>query len=85
LFGYEIELHNLLKDPVSIEVQDHVPVSRHEDIKLKILQVEPKPVEHSELNILEWQADIPSEDKKIIQYEFMIEHPRDVRVVGLID
>lgn len=82
-FGYEIELENLLALPVEIEVQDQYPVSRHEEIKVDLQKVEPKPSKVSDLHIMEWHLTLEAGEKKTINIVYDVDHPRGMTVVGL--
>ncbi len=84
-YGYTIELKNLLKTAVQVVVKDHIPVSRHEQIKVKLEDVKPQPAERTELNLLEWQLSLASGVTETIRYEYTVEHPRNLNVVGLLD
>ncbi|MEM7334311.1 MAG: mucoidy inhibitor MuiA family protein [Chloroflexota bacterium] len=82
-FGYEIEVENLLETAVILELQDHIPVSRHEQIKVKLQKANPEPKEVSELNLMEWALPLSNKQKVTISYEFTVEHPRSLQVMGL--
>ena len=84
-YGYKIELQNLLSAAAVVEVHDHIPVSRHEQIKVKLEQATPEPITKSDLNLLEWQMNLPPSAKATLQYVYLVEHPRSLSVVGLID
>ncbi len=84
-FAYKIELKNHLQTGVNVEVRDHFPVSRHEQIKVKLDRVNPEPGEKSELNLLEWHIAITPGANGSIDYEYIIEHPSTLTVVGLKD
>ena len=84
-YGYEIKLENLLPTTARVTVQDQYPVSRHDQIKVRLDRVVPEPVEQSELHILKWQLDLAPAEKKTIRYEYQVEYPRALQVVGLID
>ena len=84
-YGYKIEVQNLLNAAATVEIHDHIPVSRHEQIKVKLEQATPEPAEKSDLNLLEWQMNLPPAGKGTIQYVYLVEHPRSLQVVGLID
>jgi uncharacterized protein (TIGR02231 family) len=84
-YGYKIELQNLLAQEARLEIQDHIPVSRHEDIKVKLESAAPQPAERSDLNILEWRLTLPAGAKQTILYDFLVEHPRSLQIVGLLD
>jgi uncharacterized protein (TIGR02231 family) len=84
-YGYEIKMKNLLPETAIIELQDQIPVSRHEQIKIKLDKVEPEPAEKSDLNIMEWKLSLASDSEQVVRYEYTVEHPRSLRVAGLLD
>ncbi|MBK8901368.1 MAG: mucoidy inhibitor MuiA family protein [Anaerolineaceae bacterium] len=84
-YGYTIEVKNLLPTEATVVVKDHIPVSRHEQIKVKLDSVRPQPAEQTELNLLEWQLTLSGGGKQTIQYEYVVDHPRSLQVVGLLD
>ena len=84
-YGYKIEVRNLLATEVQVEVHDQLPVARHEEIKIKLERMSPEPAERSELNLLEWHLTLLPATQQIIGYEFLVEYPRDKRIVGLVD
>lgn len=84
-YAYDIKIENLMKAPVNVEVQDQIPVSRHEQIKVKLDQVRPEPNDKTDLNILEWKLALEPGEKSTISYEYVIEHPRSMRISGLAE
>ena len=84
-FGYKIEIKNLLKKVAQIEVHDHIPVARHEQIKVKLERAKPEPTEQSDLHLLEWHLSLAAGSSQVIEYEFMVEHPRSLQLIGLPD
>ncbi len=82
-YGYKIELKNLLETAVAVELHDHIPVGRHEQIKIKLENASPEPSEKSDLNLLEWHLSLPAKGETAVQYEYQVEHPRSIQVVGL--
>ncbi|MAT98170.1 MAG: hypothetical protein CL608_13580 [Anaerolineaceae bacterium] len=84
-YGYTIELKNLLKTEAQVVIKDHVPVSRHEQIKVKLEEARPQPTEQTDLNLLEWQLNLDSGAEATVRYEYSVEHPRNLNVVGLLD
>jgi hypothetical protein len=65
-------------------VRDRIPVARDEQIKVKLDSADPKPAEHSELNQLEWALTLDKGAKRVIRFEFSVEHPRQMDVIGLL-
>lgn len=82
-YGYKVVLENLLETAVTVVVQDQIPVSRHEEIKIKLEQVSPAVTEQTELNMLEWRLSLAAKETKTIVYEYAVEHPREMEVMGL--
>ncbi len=82
-FGYEMALQNLLGTAVTVELHDHIPVSRNEQIKVRLESPRPTPTEQSDLNELEWHLTLPAGAKQTVAYEFVVEHPPALRITGL--
>lgn len=83
-YAYEIRLENALPHAVQIEVHDQFPVSRHEEIKVRLESAQPAPDEHSELNLLEWSLRLEPGGKAALRYDFSVEHPPEMTVAGLV-
>ena len=84
-FGYKVEIKNLLSKMAKVEVHDHIPVARHEQIKVKLERAKPEPTEQTDLHLLEWHLSLAAGSSQVIEYEFMVEHPRSLQIVGLSD
>ena len=82
-FGYEIRLENLLGSPARLTVHDQLPVARHEEIKVKLEFIDPKPAEQSELNLLKWELTLASKEKCTLRFDFNVESPQGMEVIGL--
>ncbi|MGF1490880.1 MAG: mucoidy inhibitor MuiA family protein [Microcoleaceae cyanobacterium] len=52
-YAYRILLKNLQNQPRQIKVQEQLPVSRNEQVKIRLLQARPK-IELGEMGLLEW-------------------------------
>ena len=84
-FGYKITLTNLLATPAKITALDQLPVSRDEEIKVKLRDTSPKPSEQNDLNILKWELELKPQEKREITFAFAVEHPREMRLRGITD
>jgi uncharacterized protein (TIGR02231 family) len=84
-YGYESEVRNLSPDKIALEIHDQLPVSRHESIKVKLESADPKPSEQSELNELTWKLTLEPGAKQFARFDFSVEHPRDMNVIGLLE
>jgi len=82
-YGYEITLENLLPAEIKVTLHDHIPVPRHEDIKVKLESAEPKPAQRTELNLLDWELTLAPGEKQVMRFDFTVEHPRGMNLIGL--
>lgn len=83
-FAYEIQLENLKSHAVKIAVQDQIPVSRSENIKVKLRGATPEAVQ-SDLGVLDWTIALNPGEKRAIRFDYGVESPRDTAIVGLTD
>ncbi len=82
-YAYRIEVENYKKKAEKITVIDQIPVSRDERIKVKLVNLSEEPAEETERGILKWKFELESEGKKTIEFEFLVEYPKDMRVPGI--
>jgi len=80
--GYEIHLENLLNSEVNIILQDQIPVSEHEDIKIRLVHIDPKPKNQSELNLIDWELNLQKQAKITIRYAYEVEYPQKMVLSG---
>lgn len=83
-FAYAIEVQNLKPRVVTLSVQDQIPVSRSENIKVRLRSSQPE-TGASELGLLEWQLALQPNEKKTIRFDFGVEAPRETTILGLND
>jgi uncharacterized protein (TIGR02231 family) len=81
--GFEIKLENHLPFPAALTVQDQFPVSRHEEIKVRLESAEPRPTGQSELNLLEWELTLAPQEKRSLRFDFVVEYPVSMEIEGL--
>jgi uncharacterized protein (TIGR02231 family) len=82
-YAYRITVENLLSVRAALSVRDALPVGRHENIDVRLDQAEPKPTEHTDLNLLTWELELAPAEKRQLRYAFTVEHPREMEVAGL--
>ncbi len=82
-YAYRITVHNYAGTMRNVVIRDHLPVSQHERIKVKVQNVLPLPQEHTKLEILVWKFALAASAEQIIDYRFVVEHPQDVVIIGL--
>lgn len=82
-YGYEITLENLLEQPTTLLVRDQFPVGRHEEIKTRLENAEPRPARQNELNQIEWDLPLAVKEKLRLRFDFIVEFPQGMEVTGL--
>lgn len=82
-FGYEITIENLTAGQVAVLLHEQIPLSRHEDIKVRLENAEPRPDEQSELNLLDWELKLAPDEKLSVRYDFGVEAPQGMAISGL--
>jgi len=82
-YGYEITLENLLPAEANVTLHDQIPVPRHEDVKVKLESADPQPTEQTELNLLDWELTLAPGEKRVVRFDFVVEHPPGMSLVGL--
>jgi uncharacterized protein (TIGR02231 family) len=82
-YAYLISVHNYANTPRKVVIRDHLPVSQHERVKVKVQNVLPVPSERTKLELITWKFSLPAGGEQKIEYRFVVEHPQDVRVIGL--
>ena len=83
VYTYTITLTNNLDRPARVTLFDQVPVSRHEEIKIKLQEANPAPTEQTDLNILKWVLTVAPQAKQPLAYTFSLEHPRNLTLTGI--
>ncbi len=82
-YSFKITLENFTRDSKKILVKDQIPVSTHEDIKIRLEDSSPETSAADDLNRFEWKIDIAPDEKKTIIYSYSIEYPREMIIPGL--
>jgi uncharacterized protein (TIGR02231 family) len=82
-YEYLTTITNHKKVHVRVIVADHVPVSRHEKIVVKVTappEAEQKPTAEG---TLKWTLDLKPGEKREVPLKFSVSHPGDMPVAGL--
>jgi uncharacterized protein (TIGR02231 family) len=82
-YKYQIKITNPSNDTLKAEIQDNIPVSVEDTIKVRLESVEPKPTIIDELKRITWILTMAPQSKTVIKYEFEIDAPRDIPIAGL--
>ncbi len=57
-------------------------MSRNEQIKVRLTRSNPQ-IQLGEMGILEWDLLLASQEQQEVYYQFIVEHPSDLTVLGL--
>ncbi len=82
IYAYRLIITNLLNQPANLKLTEQLPVSRNEQIKVRLTRSNPQ-IQLGEMGILDWDMMISAQGKQEIYYQFMVEHPPQLTVVGL--
>ncbi len=80
-FEYSIELTNLKPSAQKVELQERVPLSQHE--KIKVVLIEPKDLKPDKEGKLTWTFELQPREKKTLALKYTIEHPDKMEVDGI--
>lgn len=81
-YAYRLIVHNLQAGKNSLKLIEQLPVSRNEQIKVRLIQTEPK-IKLGEMGVLEWNLTLVEGSKQEINYQFSLEYPPAVSLYGL--
>jgi uncharacterized protein (TIGR02231 family) len=82
-YAYTITIHNYGPNQRKIIVRDHLPISQHERIRVRVQSIQPPPTERTKLELLKWEFQLPPDGEQRIEYRFGVENPQGIRVIGL--
>jgi len=82
-YGYEIRLESALPSPATVTLRDQMPVSLHEEIKVRLETTEPRLTKQTELNLLEWELALSPRQKLTLRFDFSVDFPQTMEVIGL--
>jgi len=81
-YGYRLVITNLLNKETNLKLTEQLPVSRNEQIKVRLTRSNPQ-IQLGEMGILEWELTIPPQERREVYYHFTVEHPPELAVIGL--
>jgi uncharacterized protein (TIGR02231 family) len=81
-YSYRLIITNLLNSEANLKLTEQLPVSRNEQIKVRLIRSNPQ-IQLGEMGILEWLLTLAAQERREIYYQFTVEHPPELTVVGL--
>jgi uncharacterized protein (TIGR02231 family) len=85
-FVYKLTVENYKTRAISMRLFDALPVSEDDRIKVKILKVTPEPKSkdwEDRKGVWLWETRLDPKKKFEVDYQFIVEHPREMFVEGL--
>jgi uncharacterized protein (TIGR02231 family) len=81
-YAYKLLVTNLLNKTANLKLTDQLPVSRNTKIAVNLTSSDPQ-IQVGNMGILEWDILLESQEKQEVYYQFTVEYPIDLKVVGL--
>jgi uncharacterized protein (TIGR02231 family) len=82
IYAYQMVIKNLRDRTAELTLTEQLPVSRNEQIKVRLTDSNPQ-IEMGEMGMLEWSLTLPPHSSQELYYQFAIEHPSELAIVGL--
>jgi len=82
-YEYDIDILNGKNRDIALTVNDHVPVSRNEKIKVEIESPQKEEAKIAENGIITWDVKLSKGEKKSLKIKFSVEYPKNLRITGL--
>ncbi|MDD1436015.1 mucoidy inhibitor MuiA family protein [Dolichospermum sp. ST_sed10] len=81
-YAYRLIITNLLNQSANLQLTEQLPISRSEHIQVYLVESKPE-IQQTKTGILSWLLTIAPQEQQEIYYQFTVEHPPEVTVVGL--
>jgi uncharacterized protein (TIGR02231 family) len=88
IYRYLVSIENLKDQQISVFFYESMPVTESDRIKVKFSEINPEPAEKDwddRKGVWRWDETIASGQKKEFRYRFEVEHPRDMRIEGMVE
>jgi uncharacterized protein (TIGR02231 family) len=81
-YAYRLVVTNLLNQSANLKLTEQLPVSKNEQIKVRLIRSNPQ-IQLGEMGILEWNILLAAQEQQELYYQFTVEHPPELTVLGL--
>jgi uncharacterized protein (TIGR02231 family) len=81
-YAYRLKIANLASHPASLKLIEQLPVTRNEQIKVRLNRTNPS-IQLGEMGVLEWILQLPSSGQQEVYYQFTVEYPPQLNIRGL--
>ncbi len=81
-YAYRLVITNLRSCSAIVSIKEQLPVSCNPQIKVFLTRTNPA-IQMGEMGMLEWSMTLPPHSKQEVYYQFTVEHPPELTIVGL--
>ncbi len=82
-YRYRIEMNNFRKEPLTLSLQDQLPVAGEEEIKVSLEDPSLKPAEIKGDGTVVWKTQLMAGEKKELTFGILVEYPKDKEITGM--
>ncbi|MGB7445170.1 MAG: mucoidy inhibitor MuiA family protein [Coleofasciculaceae cyanobacterium] len=82
IYAYQLVVTNLLACSAQLKLIEQLPVSRQEQIQVRLNQTNP-PKEKSDKDFVQWSVRLEPHSQQELYYQFTVEYPPQLSIVGL--
>ncbi|MCY1082020.1 mucoidy inhibitor MuiA family protein [Archangium lansingense] len=75
-----IELANPYPFALPVRIHDQWPLSRSEDVEVKLVRTDPNAVQDADRGTLEWRLTVPPSQKQVVSFLYTVRHPKGWRL-----
>ncbi|MBN1207364.1 MAG: mucoidy inhibitor MuiA family protein [Myxococcaceae bacterium] len=80
VYRVTIEVANPYAFPLPVRIHDQWPLTRDEDVEIKLLRTEPYARQDKVKGTLEWELTVPASGKTVVSFEYTLRHPKGWRM-----
>lgn len=81
-YAYKLIIINLREQNAQVKLIEQLPVSCHPQLKVRLIDSQPQ-LSAGEMGVWEWSVTLPALDSQELLYQFTVDYPSELRVVGL--
>lgn len=75
-----LEVANPYGFPLPVRIHDQWPLTRDEDVEIKLVRTEPFARQDAVKGTLEWELTVPPSGKTVVSFEYTLRHPKGWRM-----
>ncbi|WNG61260.1 mucoidy inhibitor MuiA family protein [Archangium gephyra] len=75
-----LEVANPYPFPLPVQLHDQWPLSRSEDVEVKLVRTEPQAEQDPAKGTLVWRLSVPPSEKKVVSFLYTVRHPKGWRL-----